>query len=198
MTYMPPASPVNLDASITSLSAGSLTTVARADHVHTVSKVPVLIASTTISTSTVSYTFSNIPSTFTHLRLIGQARSTYAGVQVNLGVQFNSDTSAAYWHNNDNSSAKTQIIIGIMDGDSNYFTNTYGAWDILIPYYRSTTYKSASGTFIFNSSTTTGNPVVAAYGGFWINTSAITSITVAFVSSLSMKSGSQLSLYGLP
>jgi hypothetical protein len=190
--------PVVVNGQTTALATGSLTTLARADHVHTLSNVPVLLASTTLGTATVSYTFSSLPTSYTHLRLVGQARCTYAGVQVNFGLQFNGDTGSNYWHNNDPSSAKTQLIVAILEGETNFFTTSFGSFDVVITRYQSATYKSARGSFLFNSSTTAGNPVEAGYAGYWINTAAITSVTCAFASGLSMKAGSQLSLYGIP
>jgi len=160
--------------------------------------VPTLLASTTLASDTVSYTFSSIPSTYTHLRLIGQARSTYSGVQVNFGLQFNGDTGSNYWLNNAPSSAQTQLIVAILEGATNFFTNSFGPFDVVITRYQSATYKSACGSFLFNQSTTTGNPIEGGYAGYWINTAAITSVKCAFISGLSMKAGSQLSLYGIP
>jgi len=58
--------PVVVNGQTTSLATGSLTTLARADHVHTMSNVPVLLASSTLGSAAASITFSSIPQGYPH------------------------------------------------------------------------------------------------------------------------------------
>ena len=196
MTYMPPASPVNLDASITSLSAGSLTTVARADHVHTVSKVPVLIASSTLSSSAASVTISNIPASYVTLQLYANMNLAGATLAEWCGVQFNGDTGANYSDMQAGNNASWLSIPAC--GTTNYVANVDGITFINMLNYADTSRKKACiGQALYfygaTSSYTLGVPTV---GGYWRNNNAITSITI-FHGTYNIGAGSKFRLYGI-
>ncbi|MBU6288846.1 MAG: hypothetical protein KGS10_11850 [Chloroflexi bacterium] len=191
--------PVNIDASITSLSAGSLTTVARADHVHTVSKVPVLIASTTLASDAASYTFTSIPQTYTHLELGVYAKSNFAFPNDYMACQFNGDTgSNYYWNPYNNATASTNGNVANITGTTNLETNpTYNR--SFIAGYTSSNTKSAYNSFGFlNVSASIHDH--EWYSGFtyWTGTAAISSIKVFPGNGTLIKAGAILSLYGIP
>jgi hypothetical protein len=192
--------PVNLDASVTSLSAGSLTTVARADHIHTVSKVPVLIASTKLTSNQSSVTFSSIPQTFTHLQLFIYARTTSTGNNIEeLMVRVNGDTGSNYYGGNVGtymyflantaSSYPTSGAITFASGIG--FLYNYA--NILGSYGKTwTSIGTCSGsTTALMSMQFTGHSV-------WNSTSAVTSISFTPNSGTSLVAGSLFELVGIP
>jgi hypothetical protein len=139
-----------------------------------------LIASTTISgTSTTSYTFSSVPSTFTDLILI--IGNGGASGDVQPGLRFNGDSAGNYSETNlsgsgsatqsSRASNTTDIQIGYNDYLANG-TNNYAGIINIMDYANATTYKTviARGS---NAGTGAGATV-----GTWRNIAAITSVTV--------------------
>ena len=187
--------PVNIDASLTSLSAGSLTTVARADHVHTVSNVPVLLGSVTLSSTSSSITFNNIPQTSKHLMIYGAwASNRFAQVADGAGIRFNGDSTSAYY----TSSGTLQTY-----GD---VANPQGATamsgqigfnhiSIYIPAYTTTSRKQTVGIGGAASNNTFGQ-TVNTYGCIYNNTSAVSSITLITLYGGSFTIGTSLQLWG--
>lgn len=197
MTYMPPASPVNLDASITSLSAGSLTTVARADHVHTVSKVPVLIASTTLSSNSSAVNFTSFPASYTAIEVRYLARSTYTGPIGDLWIRVNSLSTSIYYSSY--TSALETKLTQVINAAGNFFGSYFSSGSAVFANYASSSnIKAVLSTSVYNSSTSAWSP------GWWsqkpevINTtSALTSITITASADL-LASGSIFELWGWP
>jgi len=54
------------------------------------------IATTTLSSTQTTIAFTSIPATFKHLQVRGIARGTYSSTNLNLCIQFNSDTTNSY------------------------------------------------------------------------------------------------------
>lgn len=160
------------------------------------------IATTTVSDSA-SFTFSNIPATYTDLVLIMNYRNTkvidnYSYPQ----LVFNSDTNTNY----------SQIsLYGNGSSVSSAFQsnrssiNTYeGAGDLasagvyglivvnIMNYSNTTTYKTVS----IMGGTPLSSTIASTQVGLWRNTSAITSITISD-GSQQIKSGSSFTLYGI-
>jgi hypothetical protein len=190
--------PVNLDASVTSLSAGSLTTVARADHVHTVSKVPVLIGSTNITTTTASYTFSSISQSYATLWIVasyrGDATNATYGTMWTLG-QFNGDTGANYVTGD--GASQTSIVIGYTALSNNFYPSSTTANMTILPCYSLTTvHKPCTVLYSGNSSAASAQMGGGVTGGIWLSTSAITSIKI-FPGWGNFRAGTTISLYGL-
>ena len=151
------------------------------------------IATTTLSSSQSSVSFSSISGSYTDLIMIINAKATSS--VVNHRIQFNSDTGSNYsWTRlfgngssaqSDRGSSNASILIGEVDttqmsADIVHFQN----------YANSTTYKTVltrSGNVSYNSETTVG---------LWRSTSAITTITI-ITSSQQFASGSMFTLYGI-
>lgn len=160
-----------------------------------------LIASNTLTSQASSVTFSSIPSTYRDLVLVVQGRSV-DGTNDNFVLRFNGDTGSNYnytWgegYGNLNTYAAsslsaTWIILGqaysVADPD-------YGGMTLvnLFDYAQTDKHKS----FLARS----GNPKetfgVSMFAGRWVNTTAITSITVLSTFS-SFKAGTTYNLYGI-
>lgn len=192
--------PVNIDASLTSLSAGSLTTVARADHVHTVSKVPVLIASTTLASAASSYTFTNIPQTYTHLKLYASYKSTYTGTLDYGGIYLNTDGTSTMKYAN---AYSTNGLNNYWDTCPTHGTGNkvaYHCWMYMdIGNYTSGQYKimSARGTYNYTASGSASYSTIDWGGGqIWLDVTAISAMKLFLNNAFA--SGSQFWLYGIP
>jgi hypothetical protein len=190
--------PVNIDASLTSLSTGSLTTVARADHVHTVSKVPVLLASSTFSVDAANVSLT-IPGGYQALfiRIIGRVAGPYAnGV---LAARFNSDTGNNYY-NSSTATLTNYCYVGHCNGGGNNFAQP-SITDFHIGNYADTSYYKISGTSSswWNNSTTGYNGQNwSASWGMWNSTSAITTILIYETGAYNIKAGTIIKVYGHP
>jgi len=157
------------------------------------------IATTTTAGGETSITFSSIPSTYTHLQIRFSAN---ASTNDNY-MRFNGDTGTNYiWHNlyGDGSSAAAytpgtgQNKVSAGYGSTNA-SNTYmgGAVCDILDYTntsKNTTTRSLSG---YDEN---GSGYVLLHSGLWLNTSAITSITI-FPGSGSIKANSKYALFGI-
>lgn len=142
-----------------------------------------------VSGSANSFTFSNIPSTYTHLQIrgIGQNAEYYNG-SASYYIQFNGDTGSNYsshgLYGNGTSALSDgggtySYVYSYQAPRINHGTNNYGVFIMDILDYKNTSkYKTTrilSG-FDINGATT---PYMGLFGGNWRNTSAITSINIA-------------------
>ena len=172
------------------------------------------IATTTVgSGGTSTITFSSIPSTYTHLQLrffIQETRGDYGIAGANM--TFNSDTGTNYsYHqiNGDGSSAgagsgTSQNSMRICDGDfgTNQATGGLvfgvGVLDIL-DYTNTNKYKvirHLSGVDINGTVLSVGGRV-GLFSGLWMNTNAITSISITPNGGSDFRQYSQVALYGV-
>jgi len=192
--------PVVVNGQTTSLGTGSLTTLARADHVHTVSNVPVLIASTTLGSDAATISFTSIAGTYKHLKVIGTVRSSYAGPYDLVKCIINSDTAGNYFSNQD-ASITTEWRWSVVAGATDYLASAgNGSFDVNLPGYASTSgYKFFTSFMSHPYSTTSTRAVnINYFGGYWLSTSAITSIALSLAQGGNFKSGGIVSLYGYP
>jgi hypothetical protein len=189
--------PVVVNGQTTSLATGSLTTLARADHVHTLSNVPTLLASANITANTATYTFSSIPSTFTHLQLVSVQRSSGAYTEQWGSAVFNADTGSNYL--NQSNGATTYIANGVIMSNTNGLATSGGGAVLLILNYTSTTFfKTTLLSYGNNSGTGINLGSWSCPSGYWKSLSAITSITLTCTAGDSFVNGSTFRLYGLP
>ena len=193
--------PVNIDASLTSLSAGSLTTVARADHIHTLSKVPVLIASTTLASATSSLSFSSIPTTYKTLRLLWMMKTNATGGASDVGIlRFNNDSGSNYSSFNE-STVASQTCIEFTPNASANSTTQFSAGEFYIFGYANATdtpRKTVMIPYVYNTSTTTNATAYRIAGGQWTGSAAITSIQITAAYGTNFQTGCSLQLYGYP
>jgi len=149
--------------------------------------------------SAASYTFSSIPSTYTSLQL---RCLTNDGSGNFLNLRFNSDTGANYvWHrlqgNGTSASAtaltaSTQARIGYNTANTNVFNASIA--DIQ-NYAVSTQNKTVRCLNGYDSNGDTDLGAVQMWSSLWLNTAAITSITV--FSAANFITGSTFALYGV-
>ena len=160
------------------------------------------ITSTTLTSTTASVSFSSIPSSYEHLQIRLFARNSDSATNRFVTMQFNSDTGANYnrWY---------------IEADGDPETLTASTGDTYITVGRVAANTATSNIFgvgiidIVDYATTNKNTVVQSLCGYenngagqfhyatglWLNTSAVSTITVA-CSSGSFLSGSIVSLYG--
>jgi len=152
-------------------------------------------------TSGSSITFNSIPSTYTHLQLRCLTMQTL-GNGYSLGITFNGDTSAVYTthtlYGNGSSAtasggANTTEYTPIGFGPGLVSSNpNVGIIDIH-DYASTTKFKTARSFFGADNNSTNGS--VELTSGLYRSTSAITSITITFVST--GPTGSSYALYGI-
>lgn len=157
------------------------------------------IATTTVGAGgTSSITFSSIPSTYTHLQIRGLSLNS---ANVDYVLRYNGDSGSNY---------RGHVLYG--DGSSaiaaNTFGGTYTGNDIA--FNSGTTYPVAFVTDILDYANTNKNKTLRGlYGtdangsgqivlisGLWMNTSAVTSITITAVSG-TFSQYSSFALYGV-
>ena len=155
------------------------------------------IATTVLSTSTSSVTFSSIPSTFQHL----QIRSMCFGSvnDENLRIRFNGDTGSNYARHYlegngtaASASATTSDSGGVFSNTSSG-TSPYVAVTDILDYLNTnkyTTLRSLSGR------DSNGSGFIYFRSSLWMNTAAINEITI-LPGSGTLSSGSHFALYGI-
>lgn len=166
---------------------------------------PQKIAEQVLTGSTASVTFSSLPQAFTSFRVIWSGRSDNASGATYMCVRFNNDSSNSYlWQiNQANNNSLTgsgnsggtvgQIQIGTIaaaTATSGYF----GSGEFTIPNATGSQYKAPTG--YSTSMNATNNGYAGAYGGLWLNTAAITSITLLPLNG-NLVTGSSMALYGM-
>ena len=157
-------------------------------------------------------TFSSIPSTYTHLQIRFTAKNSINQNWANgsrLFVRFNSDTGSNYaWHRlaGDGSAASTNGGASQSNIYTDYcvaanggsITNIHGTGIIDIHDYAVTTKNKTIRTFTGSDANNISYyPAIGLTSGLWMNTSAITSITLTDESSSNFLSSSVFSLYGI-
>ena len=160
------------------------------------------IATTTLGSATSSVTFSSIPGTFTHLQIRAIARATSAVSDLDIIVQFNSDTASNYSSHQlygDGSSAASGHFLGtymtlFYTTAGNALANNFGSAVIdILDYANTNKYKTARSLSGLDNN---GNGYALLRSGNWRSTSAITSITLS-VSSGNIAQYSSFALYGV-
>lgn len=157
----------------------------------------VAIATTTVSSSTSTITFSSIPGTYTDLRLVAQAKCS--GTR-DLEFRFNGDAGTNYsttWLFNNSNSLGTakgnNQTFGYLDWVGASTDDNYTATVDIMNYSNTTTYKT-----VLNRAgrAAVGSDVVV---NMWRSTAAITSISLSFqhVGGATIEAGSIFSLYGI-
>lgn len=148
------------------------------------------IATTTLGSATLSYTFSSIPSTYTDLVLIYQGAAGDA-----FSLQFNSDTGNNYSYTRltgNGSSAGSTRESNIPVAKLGLVFSTQNTVIANIQNYANTsTYKT-----VISRGNAPEN-IVSTYVSLWRNTNAITSITCKNDSATNLPAGLTLTLYGI-
>ena len=171
-----------------------------------------LIASTTLSSSAASVTFSSIPSTYKDLVLKVSARqSSSVTTSGSLRLQFNrtsfdgtittySDTTLLTWNTSASSFAASNGYYPSMyfgDNAGGATANTFSNGELYIPNYTSAINKPLSWFGVQENNTSTPIYSVATGAGLWRDSSAITGMVIGDAGGYNFVSGSTFTLYGL-
>ena len=160
------------------------------------------IGTVTMASATASYTFTSIPQTYTDLICVVSSRSDDASYQNAVKLyNINSDTASNYSYtgifgDGTSASSNRQSNAAFILFGGYTTTLTSGVYEIhtinIQNYTNTSTYKSVVGRR--SSAGTTG--YVAAAGGLWRSTSAITSLSIAQQIG-NLVAGSTITLYGI-
>ena len=167
------------------------------------------IATVTIgSGGSATATFSSIPSTFKHLQIRSIARTANAAKSEDIVAQFNSDTGANYVQHllvgNGSTAASysatgQNYIKGVTYGTGTTASaNIFGAGVLDILDYTNTNKNSTIRSLAamdLNEASTFAQ--MQYWSGLWLNTAAITSITMKCASGANISEYSSFALYGV-
>lgn len=161
----------------------------------------------TLGTATSTVTFSNIPSTYTHLQL---RCSGHLSGSSNVGdviyLRFNSDSNSNYsWHllqgNGSSATAssgasQTYIYAGVFVDNTNYALSFSPAIIDILDYANTNKYKTTRSLYGYDINDV--NYSRAALGsGNWRSNNAITSLTLTSGLGLNFTQYSSFALYGI-
>lgn len=161
-----------------------------------------LISSNTLGSDTATVTFSSIPQTYTDLHLVVSSRCT--GGNNSPGI----DTLAYYNSDQGTNYSYTQMYANGSSSGSNRSTNsTYSYVGVTSNVSAATDWPTFTVDIMDYANTTTNKATLARLSSplgnifsraiAWRSTAAITSITLYNELSLSFKSGSTFTLYGI-
>ena len=167
----------------------------------------VLIGKTVLGADTASITISSIPNTYSSLDIRILARSDYTGAAFDsLKIQFNGDTTATNYQSANQfggsaggNAASTNGYItaaNLLDcpGGSGSAANYFTSLHLVAPKYAATAnYKNVVGSGNHARASTVFTINLA---GWWLSTSAITSVSIAPLNGANLKAGSMLAVYG--
>jgi hypothetical protein len=166
------------------------------------------IASSVLSSSAASVTFSAIPSTYTDLVVRLIARSDRAANSSNLGVRLNAATTNYADINLFKSQSNTilsnrQVIgdltyqyLGVIPGSS-ATASTFGTAEFYLPNYTASQNKPASNFSVFENNSTTVSEI-NLQANLYSSTAAITSIEISTQTpTANFVSGSSFYLFGI-
>jgi hypothetical protein len=152
--------------------------------------------------------FSGIPQTYTHLWIVGRAKSVRTDGTDNCSVRFNGDSGANYWDcfvvgydngtvNGSGARGANRVRAAHIPGSESGYANSFGAVDITIPNYTSNKWKAVAAKpgGAYNASVDVC--LALAQAGWWLSTAAITTITLLPNAVTQLAAGTTLSLYGI-
>ena len=134
------------------------------------------------SAGAASITFSNIPQTFTDLRMVISSRVDYTGAWQNINIELNGDSGSNYtskllYGNGSAAGSDTSTTTFLKFVYSNFNTSTASVFsngEMYFPNYRTATYKSVSSDSVTENNAAT--VLTALTAGIWNDTAAITTI----------------------
>lgn len=162
-----------------------------------------LISTTTLGSDTSSVTFSSIDSTYKHLQIRFTARSNYNNTFDVMYVRLNGDSGGNYrdhWLLGDGSSVQSELSgasgmnTGWLSGNT-ATANSFGAGVFDLLDYTSTTKNKTARSLA--GSYTGGLNRIYLRSGLWVNTAAVSSVTLLPVYGSNFKTYSRFSLYGI-
>ncbi len=165
----------------------------------------VLIEGKTLGSNTASVTFSDIPNTYTDLKIIASPRNSSGGgnIQLKFGTSggiSSTGYSSKYLYGSGTGTpgsgsggTSTSMTISSLENSSDT-ANTFSACELYIPNYKSSNVKSVSAINATENNATTA--YAETWAGLWTDTGSIT--TIEFTTSTgSFAAGSTFYLYGI-
>ena len=157
------------------------------------------IATTTLSTSTATITFSSIPATYTHLQIRGILKNSGGGTYIKM--QLNGDTGSNYSGHELSGDGSTAAALGYssrtdipITPNGNTATNFAGFILDLLDYANTNKYKTIKS---LDGCDLNGAGAIIFGSGSWRNTAAITTITLTDYLGTAFLTGSSFYLYGI-
>lgn len=149
-----------------------------------------------------SMDFTNIPQTFTDLKLVVSHRDAYAGAFDSAKITFNNSTSGysyRYVYGTGSAAASgngTGSEGFVATGNGNASTvSTFGNVEVYIPDYTSSNYKSFTSEGVAEDNA--GTAYQYLFAQLWSNTAAITSIKLTPYQPVNFVQYSSATLYGI-
>jgi hypothetical protein len=151
-----------------------------------------------------SVSFTSIPSTYQHLQIRGIARDSRSNGATNLYIQYNSDTGTNYTAHelygngssavaNFEGTSQTSALAARVTGNTSA-SNAFGGFVIDILDYANTNKYKTNRSLAGHEDNSSG--AIWLISGLWLNTSAVTSITITPVTSPILQYSS-FALYGI-
>jgi len=162
------------------------------------------IATATGTGSSGTITFSSIPSTYTSLQLRILGKTTDSNGLVSIQFRFNGDTASNYAYHrlqgdgataSASGSASQTFIESVTGMAGGFYADVFGAAIFDIHDYASTTKNKTTRMML--GTDRNGGGIIQLHSGLWMQTSAITSITVTQNGGANWATGSVFSLYGI-
>lgn len=164
-----------------------------------------LIKGETLTGVSSTYTFSAIPSTYTDLMLRVSLRTADASFTEVFTLRFNGISTSTHSYTaiagvsgtaqSFAATSETSIRGGVSAAASNT-ASTFASAEVYIPSYRAGRNKPV-GAFSVSENNTVNDAPIQANAGYWRNTAAITSITIASLSGSGWRADSSFYLYGI-
>ena len=162
------------------------------------------IATTTVGSGGVAdIEFTSIPSTYQHLQVRYLARGTFSGNEISLRMRLNSDTGNNYARHLLEGEGATAsafatssgnlMALGSVPADTGT-ASAFGAGVIDLLDYKDTNKYTTSRTL--NGQDRNGSGTINLASSLWMNTAAVTSITI-FADSNNLAQYSSFALYGI-
>jgi hypothetical protein len=151
----------------------------------------------TLSATTASVTFSNIPQSYTDLKIIVSARTDSTSPNILFSINGSTSTFSCMALYSDGASVSNTASVPRVVSYTSLSTDTastFGNTEVYIPNYTSSSSKSYSVDTVSENNATTA--YAGLFAGLWATGSAITSLTFT-PSSGSFVAGSTFTLYGI-
>ena len=151
--------------------------------------------------SNTEITFSSIPSTYKHLQVRGIANATNVGESIN--IRLNGDSASNYTRHRLIGDGSTASAVGTVSNNQVTFlgnaglptvSNTYGVFVIDILDYTDT--NKYTTMKVLSGQDSNGSGGVEFTSGLWLNTAAVTSLSLR-INSSSYTTATQFALYGI-